>query len=67
MKLINPHGGTLINREIQGSDREELVSKATTLPKVHLSSRQVSDLLMLAIGGYSPLDGFLNESDYKSV
>ncbi len=67
MKLINPHGGTLINREIQGSEREELVSKATTLPKVQLSSRQVSDLLMLAIGGYSPLDGFLNEADYTSV
>ena len=67
MKLIKPHGGTLINREIQGSEREELVRKATTLPKVQLSSRQVSDLLMLAIGGYSPLDGFLNEADYTSV
>ena len=67
MKLINPHGGTLINREIQGAERKELVSEATTLPKVHLSSRQVSDLLMLAIGGYSPLDGFLNEADYTSV
>ncbi|PYS73892.1 MAG: sulfate adenylyltransferase [Acidobacteria bacterium] len=67
MKLINPHGGTLVNREIQGSEREELLTKATTLPKVQLSSRQVSDLLMLAIGGYSPLDGFLNEADYTSV
>ena len=52
MKLIKPHGGTLINREIQGSEREELVKKATTLPRVRLSSRQVSDLLMLTIGGY---------------
>ena len=67
MKLIKPHGGTLINREIQGSKREELIRKATTFPKVQLSSRQVSDLLMLAIGGYSPLDGFLNEADYTSV
>src|SRR6476620_8420079 len=67
MKLINPHGGTLINREIQGTERDELLSKATTLQKIHLSSRQVSDLLMLAIGGYSPLDGFLNEADYTSV
>jgi len=67
MKLIKPHGGTLISREIQSSEREELVTKATTLPKVQLSSRQVSDLLMLAIGGYSPLDGFLNEADYTSV
>lgn len=67
MKLINPHGGTLVNREIQGSEREELVGKAPTLAKIQLSSSQVSDLLMLAIGGYSPLDGFLNEADYTSV
>jgi sulfate adenylyltransferase len=67
MKLIKPHGGPLINREIQGTVREELMKKATRLPKVQLSSRQMSDLLMLAIGGYSPLDGFLNEADYTSV
>ncbi|HKY27801.1 MAG TPA: sulfate adenylyltransferase, partial [Pyrinomonadaceae bacterium] len=67
MKLISPHGGTLINREIQGGEREELIKTAETLPRVQLNSRQMSDLLMIAIGGYSPLDGFLNEADYTSV
>lgn len=67
MKLINAHGGSLINREIQGREREELISTATTLPRIQLNTRQVSDLLMIAIGGYSPLDGFLNEADYTSV
>jgi sulfate adenylyltransferase len=67
MKLITPHGGKLVNRQIQGGEREELIRMATTLPKVQLNSRQISDLLMIAIGGYSPLDGFLNEADYTSV
>ena len=67
MKLINPHGGELVDRKIQGSEREELIRMATTLPKVQLNKRQVSDLLLIAIGGYSPLDGFLNEADYTSV
>lgn len=67
MKLINPHGGELVDRQIQGSEREELIRMATTLPKVQLNKRQVSDLLLIAIGGYSPLDGFLNEADYTSV
>lgn len=67
MKLINPHGGNLVNREIQGREREELIRTATALPRVQLNSRQISDLLMIAIGGYSPLDGFLNEADYTSV
>ena len=67
MKLITPHGGELVNRQIQGSEREELIRTATTLPKVHLNNRQISDLLLIAIGGYSPLDGFLNEADYTTV
>lgn len=67
MKLISPHGGNLVNREIQGREREELIRTATALPRVQLNSRQISDLLMIAIGGYSPLDGFLNEADYTSV
>ena len=67
MKLINPHGGKLVNREIHGREREELIRIATTLPKVQLNNRQISDLLMIAIGGYSPLDGFLNEADYTSI
>src|SRR5688572_20554947 len=67
MKLIHPHGGNLVNREIQGREREELIRTATALPRVQLNSRQISDLLMIAIGGYSPLDGFLNEADYTSV
>ena len=33
MKLINPHGGTLINREIQGAEREELVSEGDHVAK----------------------------------
>lgn len=67
MKLICPHGGNLVNRETQGREREELIRTATALPRVQLNSRQISDLLMIAIGGYSPLDGFLNEADYTSV
>lgn len=67
MKLITPHGGELVNRQIQGGEREELIRTATTLPRIHLNNRQMSDLLLIAIGGYSPLDGFLNEADYTSV
>ena len=67
MKLIHPHGGNLVNREIQGREREELITTANALPRLQLNSRQISDLLMIAIGGYSPLDGFLNEADYTSV
>ena len=67
MKLITPHGGNLINREVYGSERKELLKTAVSLPKIQLNSRQISDLLLLATGAYSPLTGFLSEADYVSV
>src|SRR5215813_1933893 len=67
MKLIDAHGGNLVDREVFGAEREELLQTVASLPQVQLKSRQISDLLLIAIGGYSPLNGFLGEADYTSV
>lgn len=67
MKLIPPHGGTLINREVNGAERKQLALIAPELPRLQLNSRQISDLLMIATGAYSPIEGFLGEADYGAV
>src|SRR4030095_6850684 len=67
MKLINPHGGALVNREVTGTERKELTRIALESPKLQLNSRQVSDLLMIASGAYSPIEGFLGQEDYRDV
>lgn len=67
MRLIRPHGGTLINREVTGIEREALIQASEEMPKLYLNSREISDLEMIATGAFSPLDGFLSESDYRSV
>ena len=64
---IAPHGGQLINRIASGEQREELLSKAEFLPRVQLDERAVSDLELIAIGGFSPLTGFMEQADYQSV
>lgn len=64
---IAPHGGQLINRIATPEQREEYLSKADTLPRVQLDKRAVSDLIMIAIGGFSPLDGFMEQADYERV
>jgi sulfate adenylyltransferase len=64
---IPPHGGILINRIATLDQRQEFFDKANSLPRLQLSDRALSDVQMIAIGAYSPLTGFMEEADYKSV
>ncbi len=67
LKAISPHGGQLINRLVSEQQRQEFLSKADFLPRVQLTERSLSDLELIAIGGFSPLTGFMNQTDYESV
>jgi sulfate adenylyltransferase len=60
-RLIRPHGGTLVDRL---SERPDGVD---TLERVTLTSREVSDLDMIATGALSPLEGFMGRDDYDRV
>ncbi|MEE9591577.1 MAG: sulfate adenylyltransferase [Thermodesulfobacteriota bacterium] len=64
---IEPHGGRLINRMIEGDEREGLEKRAVEMKAITLSYREVSDLEMIAIGAFSPLEGFMCRDDYHSV
>jgi sulfate adenylyltransferase len=67
MKLITPHGGSLINREATDEERAKLLAAAPGMAQLEIDARTFSDLEMIAIGGYSPLEGFMSQSDYLSV
>jgi len=64
---IAPHGGHLVNRLVTGNQRDLLLAKAQSLPRVHLDERAQSDVEMIGVGAFSPLRGFLTEADYRSV
>ncbi|MDP3703641.1 MAG: sulfate adenylyltransferase [Candidatus Omnitrophota bacterium] len=64
---IAPHGGTLINRIVEGAERERLLARIDSMPRLELDAWALSDVEMLAIGGFSPLEGFLSRRDYDSV
>lgn len=64
---IAPHGGQLINRIVTPEQHQEFLEKADFLPIVSLDERAFSDLELIAIGGFSPLTGFMEEADYLSV
>lgn len=66
-ETIQPHGGTLVNRLVEGDERNRLLEFAKSLNQLPISVWAISDLDLIAVGAFSPLTGFLGEDDYKSV
>ncbi len=66
-QLVEPHGGKLTPILLQGEELEQAKKKAAELPVVKMSSRETSDLIMMAMGAFSPLTGFMKEEDYVPV
>ena len=60
-RLIAPHGGMLVDR------RGERPAALESLEAIVLTSREVSDLDMIASGALSPLEGFMGREDYERV
>jgi sulfate adenylyltransferase len=67
-KLVNPHGGgSLKPLLLQGSALSEEKKRAQSLPKVKITSRETGDVIMMGIGGFTPLDGFMTHADWEEV
>ena len=62
-----PHGGSLATALLPPEAAAEAAGRALELRSLPLDARAVSDLEMMAHGGYSPLQGFLDRQDYESV
>ncbi|SDY62618.1 sulfate adenylyltransferase [Thermoactinomyces sp. DSM 45892] len=65
--MIQPHGGTLVSRELSSGERERWLQKREEYPVITISERTFSDLYCIATGVFSPLTGFLTKADYHSV
>ena len=66
--LVSPHGGRGL-KALQVDEKRiaEDRRRAETLPKIRVSSRERGDLIMLGIGGFTPLDGFMTQADWKGT
>ena len=67
-RLVDPHGGgTLKPLLAPEPERAAGLERARSLKRVPISSREASDLLMLAMGAYTPLDGFMGHDDWRGA
>ncbi len=65
--MNQPHGGTLVNRLAPPERTAELKAQARELTAIILNGFELSDLEMIAIGAFSPLEGFMTRADLESV
>ena len=67
-KLVPPHGGSPLKPLLVGeTERFECAARAESLTRITLSSRELSDLFMMGMGAYTPLEGFMGESDWRGT
>ncbi len=67
-RLVAPHGAqTLRPLLLEGPALLAERKRAASLPKITVSSREKGDLIMLGIGGFTPLNGFMTHADWQGV
>jgi sulfate adenylyltransferase len=65
-QLVPPHGSQSVKPLLlPETERAEECQRAVKLRKIPLDSRAVSDVFMLAMGAYTPLDGFMDHDDWR--
>ena len=65
--LMTPFGGDLVNLVASVEMADELRDEAGRLPSIQISERAVCDLELLATGGFSPIERFMSQDDFRSV
>jgi sulfate adenylyltransferase len=66
--LVKPHGGAgLTPLLLTGEALSSELDRARSLPKLRVSSRERGDIIMMGIGGFTPLAGFMGHADWRAV
>jgi sulfate adenylyltransferase len=65
-KLQTPHGdGKLVNLMLSEDKKQAAIDSCNK--QLECTDRNACDVELLCVGGFSPLEGFMNEEEYESV
>ncbi len=69
MALVNPHGSKkkLMPLLLKGAERDDEIGRAKDMKRIDVSSRVSGDILMLGMGSFTPLTGFMCKADWEGV
>ncbi|MFW9827322.1 MAG: sulfate adenylyltransferase [Candidatus Thorarchaeota archaeon] len=65
--MIQPHGGSLINKELPKIEKERILSEIKEFETIELNPPTIKVIKNIAFGVFSPLEGFMNQNDYEYV
>jgi sulfate adenylyltransferase len=65
--MVRPHGGKLIDRALKGKEAEAAAKNLAMMKSIALDRMSVVDLRNIAVGRYSPLEGFIGKHDLESI
>jgi len=65
--MIQPHGGKLVDRVLDGECRQDVLETSRSLPKLRINDESVSDVENIATGVFSPLEGFMGKAELRNV
>lgn len=63
-----PHGKDAVLKDLHlrdASKHDALLAESDSLPSLALTERHLCDLELIMNGGFSPLEGFMNQKDYE--
>ncbi len=65
--MIKPHGGIIVSKELSREEKKDFLKKKNNTKSITVKTEQVKDVVNVATGVYSPLEGFLRKKDFENV
>jgi sulfate adenylyltransferase len=68
VSLLPPHGASELKPLLlEGEEREQELARAAGMVRISIGPRELSDVIMMGVGGFTPLRGFMSWADWKGV